>query len=433
MNDSGNVADVPAPGSQPKKQFRVFLREALAREQVNQQQKKGGGLFERARTERKALAQLLVVAVVLGVAINLIAGLILSATSRNAWEVATFAGVASAISVIYLAMRVGKRKHVLRVLGFIAISSSEGRLIEVPKYGLATAVAAITNSVFHENPALRAQWEQNPLRVLHSEAPKIRCLGDRHEVAACEKSRQLLKEAVEHYVISELSKHLTDYNVHAGNYAGELAKMRRQEMPQVLLQNRVTDLLTRPVSERINLMNLKPPFELTRNAEIARIEHEGTMYDAVGLYLPKGSTISREHGELVITTKRFTSRVLVHVSGSAYPLPPLFKGMYVERDVEAVEVELVMKTEFTRAALFSGRGIRFYRWIDSFAAHLNEVASAERFFQRIGWETVSTLLVALDSPRGRDLLSGRAPDDQPEEIDDVHIVLVRGPAGEHAH
>lgn len=366
-------------------------------------------LLAGALRDRASFTELLLVAVLLALAINLLAGALPNSLGWRASRVALLSGLLGLLAVASLVRRIYKQSEYRRLLeGFFVYHTPTNRIVEVSRYEFSEQLSSYLEGAFAENPALKALWDDQPLRRPQKQgddAPEVST--SRSHAAA------LLREAVEYFLIDHSSMHITSYFQKRDLEAKRLQRFHRRDVPDVLLSNRFMELFTRPIEERI-------PFRRSsgggpeRGIVIAAWGEGGAIYQRFELVLPRGSAVTRlSDNTIEIATRRLTLQLRAAFEGYVTNLPRDFERRYMGIEdaakAEAFGVSISVSVTFRPTALFSRSGWDYYHWVDSFLASLEHGFSEAAFFDRINWElalTVSELMkhesrkTPGDAPRG---------------------------------
>ncbi|MGM3217858.1 hypothetical protein ACSQ5K_24225 [Pseudomonas sp. PhalM4] len=108
-------------------------------------------------------------------------------------------------------------------------------------------------ALFAENTAPKRLWEsdsvENAFKEIHAGGKRIR------ETEA----GKLIVEATEYYILEELSTHLTDYFGQSELESKRLQELSREDIPDIVFNNRFLDTFSRPMRERAALSASRTP------------------------------------------------------------------------------------------------------------------------------------------------------------------------------
>ncbi|MCY2951985.1 MAG: hypothetical protein NTU53_08410 [Planctomycetota bacterium] len=393
---------------------------------------------------RSSFIEVLLVAVVLALGVNLIAAYLAAVlppvstsghTVRTVLErfrdhvlgVGGFAVIT--IAVLYIFLRLfGRRQRTAQIAGFILWHRQENRVLPVERYHFAVELQEYLEAAFHENAALEHLWRKEPLQ---SNPPKFKCGNQPYPQSyalireATEKfncgnqpypqSYALIREATEYCILEELSTHLTDYFNDDRFSKHRLRVLERNDIPAVLLSNRFMELFSRPMDDRAKFLENQQPegpqaqmagTEANVETEPVAVWADGLIYKRFDLTLPADATVSRlSSGEIQVKTNRFTLRFGIQFDGMSTVLPSEFLERYLQIKQECLQeilsfgvfdIQIRISVSFGHGSLIRATGWDYYRWIDSFLDCLNDKFSQEAFFTRIGWNSALTVLQCLD-------------------------------------
>ena len=212
--------------------------------------------------------------------------------------------------------------------------------------------------------------------------------------------KQLIKEATEYYVLHALSLHVSTYFNDAKFKEENLQKLERNDISNILPQNRFLDLFSRPMPERAAFIDDCR----STNKIVYQSSKSGAVYDRFELVLPKNTSVSRlnEHTIQIDTTKFVLSIDIIYV-GLSEVLPRSFQKYYLGIDVQskadAIQskaVSINITVSFKSGTFLSNTGMQYYYWVDSFLNTLDKDFSSDFFFKTIGWDPALTVIEYLD-------------------------------------
>lgn len=351
---------------------------------------------------RANLAELLVVAILIALGVNIIGGSLFSLIPYKPHIILLTGIVLCLICVLYLFFRFfGRRSRIQNFKGFFIYNAKQNQVIHVRRYDFSWNLSEYLRAAFFENEALKTIWDKEPLidfkRLTDPRKPQMKKKL---------RSMELINEATEYYVLDELSTHLTDYFHDDKFKKDKLKEFRREDIPDVLLTNRFLELFSKSMEDRPHLID--HTFEKRHGGETTALyQINGARYERFDLVLPKESKVRRlEENKVEINTKKFIITITVCFEGSGAVLPPGFEEYYVFFDkfdnfkkiieklktIKEFEVRIDIEVVFKFGALLSPTGWEYYRWVDSFLNKLDESISEDRFFETIGWNSAFTVI-----------------------------------------
>jgi len=279
---------------------------------------------------------------------------------------------------------------------FLIYDKNKNEIIPVPRYEFSEDIYRYMQRAFVENPALKTQWDKEPLRDLFA--------VDLDEAAATrkpQKAARLISQAAEYFVLDRLSTHLTDYFTHKKFEKHSLETYRRGDIPEVLLSNPFLEMFSRPMEHRAPFV--EDTFRDRVHGEVVFATGPGgAIYDRFDLILPKGSNVRRVRDNRIdIETRKLRITITVQFEGLCTVLPRGFEKRYMritgQRDsVTEFKVDVAIGVSMKLGALLSAAGWQYYRWIDSFLDRIEEDLSRDAFFKLINWESACTVLQCLE-------------------------------------
>ena len=295
-----------------------------------------------------------------------------------------------------------KRNKTRILLGFFIVNHENKEVISITRYPYAEHLADYIEAATTENQDIKRIWRKS----FEIKTPPDLSESDKEKINAYLRERadspgsRLIKEATEYYVLEMLSMHLTDYFADHQFREENLEKFDRKHIPAILMENRFLELFSRPMDERVAFDKFRTP----KGIIYSRSE-EGALYHRFQLTLPRGSIITRENdGTIKIETRELALKITIDYSGLGTVIPGDFLEFYLnmknyKKRIETTDerrISIILHVSFKFPFFLSGAGIRYYNWIDIFLDILEESFSGEFFFNKIQWESASTVLRCLN-------------------------------------
>ncbi len=388
---------------------------------------KGG--IQIALVQREEFLQLVVVAAVLALGINLVASY-LGYTYQNGILYILFLGsfliVVSFVSLCSLAFK--KLKFEISMEAVLIFNPENLSIAPVPSYGLVEHLRHILHAVFLENKALENMWRSEPIvKDIMTNKNNNQDLGRKNATqnvngghqtprtfvgiwcqdidendwkANLPKSTVLLQEALEFVILEELSSHLSNYFKDYGDDS-ELYEYTRETIPELLIQNRVLGLLSTPLEDREIFLEInKIQKSVKQKGELIGIKGpDGEIFSRFDLILPFGTKITRpQMGHLKLENNRFMLDISLNYTGLSVNLPDGFEEYYLgvpKKTLVPKSLKIRITSSVKKRSFLHGHGWKYSKWIDSFLTELEHKSSFSLFLERIGWNTVSTQILAM--------------------------------------
>lgn len=339
---------------------------------------------------RAGLFELVAVAVILALGMNLFSSGIIDVLGLSGWTTVSIGLTCSVLGIAYLSIKVrpaNSRRFDFE--GIIPIEAGKDRkLVRIERYDFSEKVSNYFRGLCAENKAFAKQWRQSPLG-LDVDIKKGTVSLDASD------ANQLVREAIEYYVLSKLSLHLSSYFENNPTIEdNQVIRLDRKDIPAILLENRFLELFSKPMAQREAFLDQSGIVESGR--VVYAHGKSGEVFDEFELILPKNTVVVRSPGNwLEIRTKRFKLRVKPVFEGFSANLPWQFEELFLGYTIQKIDprvVSIIVDVDFGLLSLFSVKGWEYYRWLDSFLQELESAFSFEHFIQEIGWSvTLSTI------------------------------------------
>jgi hypothetical protein len=220
------------------------------------------------------------------------------------------AGFTVTSMLYFVAIMLSKRKNGKSYHGLFIVDYDK-KLISVNRYKYSQDASRYFEAAFAENQDIKRIWDK-------SFEKKSQLKTDREEEKINhvkeflnKPDKQLITDATEYYVLKALSLHLSTSFNDAKFKEENLQKLERNDISNILTQNRFLDLFSRPMPERAAFID---DCRSTNNI-VYQSSKSGAVYDRFELVLPKNSSVSRlnEHTIQIGTTKFVQSLDIIYV------------------------------------------------------------------------------------------------------------------------
>jgi hypothetical protein len=357
------------------------------------------------------------IATVLGLGVNLVAGSLLQLRVVSDPAALILGGLLVLGSLVWvLLLSFGARTFRKEYEGLFLINRRTNGLMRIPEYRFCEELCTVIEAVLTENKAFMHMWNEEPLVRDDGESTVAARKGEtsdeakapgatkpgyvsitrveRDVTAAEPKSAALVREAIEYVLLGELSLHLSSYfnsYPHEDSYVREY---QRKDIPTLLLENRVLALLTKPMEEREPFIKAFSPKKGGPEGEVHVLySADGAMYRRFDLALPAGTKISRPSaGTLILDNNRIRLEIRAQYEGFSAVVPFDFLDLYLGVDPFSVAPRMVRVFVEYRVKAWSltrRSGWEYYQWVDSFVERLQGHVSADAFFHNISWDALS--------------------------------------------
>lgn len=342
------------------------------------------------RVQRSAV-ELVFVAVILAFGVNIASSSLPTVLNlTNATALAGGIGLC-VLSFVYGARRLSSSLSMSIELQGLLLLGNANQIIKVDRYRFSESASSYLQGLAAENKALGTSWKKASLGL---------CFDGRSDSTQrhTEIGYRLVNEAIEYFVLDELSLHLSEYFDSERDVPDDaVERIKRRDIPQILMDNRFLEQFSKPMSER-------EAFQHHHDGDTENVVsawgNNGELFDQFELILPKGSSLSRDNDALQIRTSRYTLRIATQYLGFAMNLPEDFEEFYLGVPFNTYlpqQVDLELSVTFAWWALLIPGGWDHYEWLDSFVENLEHAFSFDNFIQEIGWQTAHSVAIAVRS------------------------------------
>lgn len=319
-------------------------------------------------------------------------------------------------AIVWITILAFRGKSYLNIIeACFIITKKNQKIVPIFGYEFSDNLKNTIEAVLCENKALRNLWESDPLtREKYNQKNNdekssyvkkdngqnrkafivLKLPYDEKGEDKQPMSVGLLIETIEYLILHHLSLHLSEY---FGPYPDEpdyIKEYQRRDIPSLLLENRILSLLTKPIEEREPFIDLFSSEEARPSGEIEAIFlSDGTKYERFSLVLPNRTSISRpKSGLIILDNNRIKLTFNIQYTGLSTVLPPDLIGKYIGINQDWIDIKnakIWVGYHVKSLSLLLKSGWEYYRWVDSFANHLEKIFSISHFMDRIGWHNLT--------------------------------------------
>ncbi len=349
-------------------------------------------IIKKLLKERIGLFELIVIAIIIGLSIELISNGLNSILDSENWKGILYGAVLLLIGFSYFIFKIIKLKSSKRSFkGFIIFDPKKNNILHIPRYNYSKELSEDISCAFNENKALKKLWNAEPLDSRFKRDKKGNIKSEKP------KSFSLIIQATEYFIIKELSMHLSSYFNRNRHDEKKLQEISRKDIPSVLLENQFLELFSKPMEQRDAFVDdtLTPD---DSEGTIVASYREGYKFEHFDLVLPKKTKILKpKENELLIETSRLKIKISIDFDGMGEVLPFSFNEYYLNldnrRDFHEFEIKINVSVNFKLKGYLTRNGWEYFEWVDSFIKVLEKRFSKKIFFKKINWDTMSSAVI----------------------------------------
>lgn len=347
---------------------------------------------------KKNLIELVAAAIVIGLGVNFIASGIFEYFDFD-YKNLTFLLIGIFLTLIgfiyYLNKFFGRKKFSKQIEGFFILDKKNKRIIDIDNYEYANKLASNLKYAFAEDKALKKTWNKIDFDNIFKKGKKF---------------LKIVNEASEYYLLEKLSTHLSVYFNNSKFNDDELIEYERNDIPDVLLNNRFLELFSKPMEQRESFISdeeIDGVFEYKRKGKkksvgkVVSSFRNGVMYSHFDLKLPKNSKLKRDSDNSIsLITERFTINLKTIISGMNTYIPHEYEkhylGLSYSTDLPAFIATYEIEVHFHIRSLFKTNSWQYYEWVDSFINQIEIDISQEYYFnKKIEWNKTYPIIKML--------------------------------------
>lgn len=356
--------------------------------------------------EKESIFSTVSISIIAAIGINVFVTGMASSDNKSSW-VFILIGLFIIISslVVYWRRRRKTLTKSATLSGFFIYNSEKKEIIQIPRYGMAERMWLEMESIHMHNPELSSVWNKGEIGSYQNTSKT----GIHYEYVETENDK-IIRELLEYLVLNVLSGALINLS---GLDEKEVIKIKRNDVPDLLSTNRILAWLSAGEEDNKKYQQFLLDNGLldTKGTTLSKQQMKELMeatprkpYSLFEMNLPKGGTIYKEDGCINIQHASFSIKTKVSFTGSNALLPSNFKKWYLgieERAPGYIDYAYGVKIDvaFKWWTAFGQKYKKYYRWIDRFISRLDDLMSKETFFQKIGWETASTVLMCNENQK----------------------------------
>lgn len=383
------------------------------------------GILELTLSKRADLIKLILAACVLALGIGLIANYLTDLFVKERPLIILITGISLVFIVIvcYIYSIIVEAEKKIEIEGVIAIQKKTNSVYPIMRYEFSESLVETLDAVFLENEALKKYWDEgfkktesekkqkdkenkeNKSDDKNSETVKKKDIGyfsivrvtDYNSKEEKTKSDKILEEVVEYLIIEQLSTHLSTYFNAYSEQDKIIKEYIRNDFPEILLQNRIVNLLSTPFEDRAIFVKSGMTENPPEGEIVALYGDDGSRFSRFDLTLPKGSIVKRlSNGILTVENNRIFLQIEISYGKYGTTLPKGFEQNYLglkHNDLDVNKIEISLRYKVKPIAFFYGSKWNYHNWVDSFAERLIEFFSFDTFVENINWESNLTGII----------------------------------------
>ncbi len=381
--------------------------------------------LDAARKARPAILELVLVAILLGLAVNMLA----AELSHLLQPYTTARYIVSVCMVVtslaWMIKRIaGPRRLRFQYNAALFMHKPDCEPAHISLYTFSTMFSQAWKALTIENPAFSKIWDAERERFFSVTPP------DR----SAHTTWPLANEISEYIVLHRLSTIISSSNARQ-NHKLKLVELDGKHLPEVVLGNRVLAFLSTPFNQRPMFANASlPPY-----VEVfSMIGSDGQRFERLHIELPKGGRVDRTPQGLVIKTPLISMTISTAFTGNSLAAPQLFPELYAaehstftakapdQRPVHPYQVKINVDIEFAWHYFVSNYWNSHF-WLDDFLKMSQHDFDFEGFTNKVGYSQAFTIWNMMNSPIEvirRHRLDKSSTNDQPSKDSPTKFISI---------
>lgn len=343
---------------------------------------------ENIKKSKQLILELMITTVIISMGINFIV-MGISNELNNSNTMLIIIGIALIVlSLLAVFMSRFKQSNLKKAIEAVLVYDNNDRqLLDIKNYDFSNDVCRYLKAAMAEEKNIESMWLKEKLGMTHvfnNVKPNQTYIG-------VSRSAALLNQLLEYIILKKLSTLTTDYFNLPHYKKAKIRKIQRNEISEFVASNVFVNLFSKPTYERSAFDNKE-----LKNDVVFCYGKNGEIYDKFELYVPLKCQFSREKpNTIVFTHPYFKLKITPAFTGFGEVLPVGFEKEYMKvldiKNVTCFKILIGIELKFSCLAFFMNKS-QYYGWIDKFINDLTEYASINRFFERIQWDLIRTIL-----------------------------------------
>lgn len=325
------------------------------------------------KKQKQNLIKIFLLVALLSTGISLVANYITGDTKKGLILIIGLICI-SLVAFFYFIDYLGQSSNEMEIESAILIDKDK-KPIPIDRFRFSEDFTNIVHSVLSENKAYESLWQNSFTRT------------DNHLF----KDNGFVNEFLEYLYVNWISLQLNSYFSKHDKDATEI--VGREQIPYVLIKNRVIELITKPYYEREKFQKTSKT-KKPDDGEIVYLYGENkVVYNKLAIELPRKSKVFREGNALFIKNRNFIIGFESSFEGYTAVLPRYFERFYMNRsmdDTDSFLVRMKLSIKLKPFFLFSVRDWKYLGWLDQLESEFIKYFSFDSFIEKVGFEQATT-------------------------------------------
>lgn len=257
----------------------------------------------------------------------------------------------------------------------LIITDEKNHVIPINRFEFSEDLFIAFQSVISENKTYESLWRD----------------AFSHGIEQGKNGKAFVVEFMEYLFIRMISLELNSYFTNVDAEATE--GIGRDQMPDVLIKNRVIEMISKPFQEREKFQRVIKKDDEPKGKVVYMGGEDGALFEELEIELPRKSKVCKKGNSLVIKNRNFNIVFDATFDGFSGVTPPYFEDFYMKRSIQNTNCHMVslrMGIQVKPLLLFSMRDRQYLGWLDQISDEFINYFSFDKFLQRIDFEGAVT-------------------------------------------
>lgn len=355
--------------------------------------------ISKLKAQRHEMNNIIILSVILGILINMISGIISNIFEIESWiNLIVLLFFCIVILIIMQFVKIQKLNTNIRFdCAFIVDEKNSNEIIDIPNYEISNDMYQYLKQASSENEVFKYIWGKEKFNIKRT----VYTGKDGALMAEGSDNVNLLIELLEYCILEDFSTFIESY-FNARHLLPKVITLSREDIPDILQQNRFLKLFSEPPENRSSFCKLysngiHKVDETGVKTIVTMYGENGEVFRRLDLSVPKGTKVYRENrNTIVIDTKLFVLKIKPLFGCFTTVIESDFYKYYIHKESNNnfhdwkfnIDIEVNYKT----LSAFKVWDWKYYNWLDDYINRLENYCDINAFYDNIGWKKAKTII-----------------------------------------